>query len=510
MSEPGVPPARPAAGDGARGARGAALVFGLALAARLAVVAWAAPRIPPAADGTFYHIIAGRIAQGLGYTWLWPDGAVTNAGHYPIGYPALVGLAYAIAGPKPGAAMVLNALIGALGVVAAYRLAERTGGRRVALAAGLLLALHPGLLSYTPALMTEGVTAALVACGAWVASAGAARAGAPSAGGAAREGGASRWWMWAAATGAVLGIATLVRPQSLLLAPVLGWLAAGGRPRPAARAWSAAIALAAALAVCAPWTARNCVQMKRCALVSHNGGWNLLIGTNEKGNGSWTELETPPECREVFDEAEKDVCFGAAARRLIAERPGPWLALVPKKLAATFDYAGAGGWYLHAANAEAFSDRAKRTLGTFEIVFERALLLLALLVSVRAPFARLRARGWTVRAIPPRDLAMLLLATAGMITACMRHAWIAHVVLGVLLLAGAWTIAPPPSEPAGAAPARGDTATPGGTVLPLAAAAVLLSLALTHAAFFGAGRYSLVAFPFVTAVAALAFDRRRS
>lgn len=487
---------------------GAGLVFVLALAARLAVVAWAASRIPPTADGTFYHTIAGRIARGLGYTWLWPDGAVTNAGHYPIGYPALVGAAYALAGPHPAAAMLVNALLGSLAAVAAYRLVERAGGRRAALAAGVLVALHPALLAYTPALMTEGVTASLVACAAWAASATAQ---------AARPG---RTWWWVVLTGVIVGAATLVRPQSLVLAPVFGWLAAGARSSRSRsrlfRVGSAAVALAAALAVCAPWTARNCLQMKRCALVSHNGGWNLLIGTNEKGNGSWAELVAPPECREVFDEAEKDVCFGAAARRVIAEKPGPWLALAPKKLAATFDYAGAGGWYLHAANGAAFPERAKVALGAVETVFERVVLVAALLVSVRAPLAAVRARRRTGRPAPrirARDLVALGLALAGVLSAFLLHAWVGYVALGVLLLAvtPAEPVAPaepvePVAEPAVASP----DGVPDRTVLFGATAAVLLSLAGTHAVFFGAGRYSLVAFPFVTAVAAVVFARRSS
>lgn len=504
MSGGGASPAGADSGGTGLFRRGAALVFVLALAARLAVVAWAAGRIPPTADGTFYHTIAGRIAQGLGYTWLWPDGAVTPAGHYPIGYPALVGAVYALAGPHPGAAMLLNALLGSLAAVAAYRLAERAGGRRAAVAAGVLVALHPGLLAYTPALMTEGVTASLVACAAWAASEGAGRAGQEGAG-------PRRAWAWAAVTGVIAGVATLVRPQSILLAPVFGWLAAGeGAARPRlSRVACAGAALAAALAVCAPWTARNCVQMKRCALVSHNGGWNLLIGADESGNGTWTELRVPDECREVFDEAEKDVCFGAAARRAIAERPGRWLALAPKKLAATFDYAGAGGWYLHAANGAAFPERAKVVLGAVETVFERVLLVVALFVSVRAPLAELRERRRARRRIPARPAFAVGLALAGAASAFMLHAWVGHVALGLLLLA-CGEAARPSSAEAAAFVGRGDghCRPARGAVLPAAAGVVLLSLAITHAVFFGAGRYSLVAFPFVTAVAALALGRR--
>ena len=60
-------------------------MLGVALAARLAVVAWAWSRFPPVEDGHYYDVLAQRLAQGLGYTWLWPDGAVTYAAHYPGG-----------------------------------------------------------------------------------------------------------------------------------------------------------------------------------------------------------------------------------------------------------------------------------------------------------------------------------------------------------------------------------------------------------------------------------------
>ena len=70
--------------------------------------------------------------------------------------------------------------------------------------------------------------------------------------------------------------------------------------------------------------------------------------------------------------------------------------------------------------------------------------------------------------------------------------------------AAAAELAAPAAEPA--VPSRAGV--PDRSVLFGATAAVLLSLAGTHAVFFGAGRYSLVAFPFVTAVAAVVFVRR--
>jgi hypothetical protein len=292
--------------------------------------------------------------------------------------------------------------------------------------------------------------------------------------------------------GVVVGLATLVRPQSLVLAPIFGWLAARGletlsRRRAVGRRIAlAGIAAVAALAVCAPWTARNCVRMKRCALVSYNGGWNLLIGADEAATGTWAEIKVPGECREVFDEAEKDVCFGGAARRFVVEHPGEWLSLAPKKLAATFDYAGAGGWYLHAANPAAFPDGAKTALGATETVFERAMLILALLATARGPWRALRGARRGAPADLRRAGAFLGLVALGIVSSVTLHAWVAYVVLGAALLAGAaWR--------------RSED----GAILPAATTAAVLSLAVTHAVFFGAGRYSLVAFPLVTAAAAL-------
>src|SRR5207302_1563981 len=88
----------------------------------------------------------------------------------------------------------------------------------------------------------------------------------------------------AIAAGIVLGLTALVRPQSLLGAPALALLAWRAGP---AESWKtrlraavapAAIAIAVALGVVAPWTARNRRVMDGCALVSTNAGWNLAIG----------------------------------------------------------------------------------------------------------------------------------------------------------------------------------------------------------------------------------------
>lgn len=434
-----------------------ALVLGaVGLGLRLLAVLWGAPRFPPAADGTFYDTVARRIAVGEGYTWLWPDGAVTYAAHYPVGYPALIGALYAVFGANPAVAMVFNALLGATAVVATYWLGAEFAARRWACVAAAVAALHPSLVLYTPAIMTEGVTAALYAIATWAACRWARSAG--------------LGWGWP--LGLVLGATLLVRPQSLLLVPVLGAVAAyrsSGTERATLRServttsfWFRAVMVTSvALLVCAPWTLRNCQRMGRCVLVSANGGWNLLIGTAEQAQGAWialTDMGVPSECREVFEEARKDACFGEAAVRRIVDRPAVWLGLVPSKWGATFDYPAAPAHYLRMSNPTLVSHDDEQRLVAVETAFSRALLALSLLGFLRLPGPARRLRG--------------LLAVGGSASLLSPFAWPAVLCL-LALGAIQWRVL---------IRAR-----------PLAVALSGLALtALIHAVFFGAGRYALV------------------
>jgi 4-amino-4-deoxy-L-arabinose transferase-like glycosyltransferase len=434
--------------------RDALRVFALALLARLAIVAWAHARFPPVEDGHFYDVFARRLASGAGYTWLWPDGVVTYAAHYPVGYPALLAVAYAVFGASGGVAMTFNALVGAASAYGAHRIVDGEGvARWRPLAAGIAVALHPALVPYTAAVMTEGVNAALLV----IAAAIACRA---------RE--TLRPWAWIVAAGFTMGIATLVRPQSLLLAPVLGVLAAAPGVGGVERLKRGVAITVLALVCVAPWTARNCVRMHKCALVSVNGGWNLLIGA-QTARGGYEPLDVPPECATVWDEAAKDACFARAARARIAGAPGPWLVRVPAKLAATFDYFGAAPWYLHASNAAVFDERSKMHLGVVETAVCRGLLLLALVAGGRMPGLRATARK--------------IIALAGAAAAVTVHGWLGYVALlaCVALLGG-----------------RALARAPIGVSM---TAAVIAATAVVHAVVFGDGRYGLVVVPFVTAMA---------
>lgn len=418
----------------------------LAMAVRFVIVAWAWERFGPAGDGTFYHQLATRLAAGHGYTWAWPDGTVTAVAHYPVGYPALLALGYAVFGAHPGIGMLLNATIGGLGAGAVYLLtngptslesANARQGERLAIATGVTTALHPALCAYTPALMTEGIVASVLCIAAAVLRV------------RPRD---FRSWIGA---GLLLGLAALVRPQVLVLVPVIGWTMTSGR-----RVYAACIVSAVAIVSMGPWVIRNCVRMQHCS-VSENAGWNLLIGT-QTDTGAWQPIEVPHVCREVWDEAAKDACFGREAKRAIVRDVAAWVMRIPAKLSVTFDYFGAAPWYLHESNPGAFSENAKTALGAIETLLTRAILLLAIIRSTMA--ARRRHVGW---------LALGLLACGFAVS---RHAYLAYLLLVPWLVVARWPLA-------------------------RLSAAVIVSTAATHAVFFGAGRYGLLVVPFVTALA---------
>ncbi|HEY2364755.1 MAG TPA: hypothetical protein VGH87_00170 [Polyangiaceae bacterium] len=429
------------------------VIAALALVVRAAIVWWAHAKFPPVADATYYDLFARRLAEGLGYTMAWPDGVVTYAAHYPVGYPGILSIAYRVFGESLGVAMGVNAVIGAASAAAAHRLALREAPAGFAAGAAIAIALHPALLLYVPALMTESVATSLAII---------ALACAPHETTGKTD---AKYMQYAriAAMGVFFGIATLVRPQMIAFAPLLAFVVTRRLP-------VAGLVLAVALVTVAPWTARNCVRMNRCALVSVNGGWNLLIGVHTE-NGSWTPLDTPPECREVWDEAGKDACFERAARREIARSPRAWLSKIPRKLSMTFDVFAAGPYYLHRSNPRAFDVDATVITGGIETFASRLFLALSFVACV--PLFRLRVsrKDWVLTA--PR----FALALVGLVFAFIRTAWPAYAILAVLCFVRA----------------RGERR----SMLRVTAGIVVAATMATHAVFFGAGRYGLLVVPFV-------------
>lgn len=438
-------------------------VFVIALLPRLFVaIAWAKE---PVWDGHYYHFGAERIARGLGYSedvlvhglTLWKPWV-----HYPVGYSAFLAFFYRIFGAELVVAPVVNALTGALLAGVVHRVARYYLSRDRARVAAGLTALHPGLITYSAAVMTEPLAALLML--------GAALAALHFRG----------RWQAIAYAGALLGLATLVRPSSWVAAPLLILT----QPRPIARAGLRALALSVvSLLVVLPWTLRNCARLDGCALVSTNGGWNLAIGAITE-TGRFQTLHGSDGCPIVTGQVQQDRCWGEVGRAKIAADPGHWLALAPLKLAQTFDHESFAVEYLHEADPDSWPEPRRVAARELLTAFHRALLVLAALSVVAWP-------GWGGAGRAAFFVQLLLAALTVSIGAYASLAD-AHPFYVLALLAPLVACLP-------LLPGRPEQGPCGSYLLSLLAAT-----ALTHVVFFGEDRYHLVISPILCVLAAAA------
>lgn len=484
-----------------------AAIFVIALLPRLYVaIAWTRE---PVWDGHYYHFGAQRIAAGLGYS----DDIHTAAGtvwhpwcHYPVGYSGFLALVYEIFGARPIAGTVANAVVGAGLAAVVHRLARRALSPWRARAAAILVALSPGLIVYSALLMTEALAATGILTAVWLL---------------ARDARA-RPWRGALMAGVVLGLTTLVRPQSILLAPALALIVwfpsfyrknganephrsdrgeggaeahgSGGRLRRAALV--AAVATAAALTVVLPWTARNCRVMDGCAFVSTNGGWNLAIGSFPRATGRFETLRgsdfpvrpRTDGCPVATGQVAQDRCWRIEGMRWIASDTGRWLGLIPKKLGFTFDHESFPVGYLGEANPGAWPEERRAWWRGFLSTTHRALLVAAALGVVAWPSSWRRREG--------RAGAIVQMVAIALIGALSLRGFLgnAHSFWPIALLIPALAAARLPGAPR-----------IGGILGYLAL--LIASVAATHAVFFGEDRYHMVITPALCVLAAAALRR---
>jgi len=446
-----------------------AFVLALALVALLprlyVAIAWSKE---PVWDGHYYHFGAERIAAGLGYSEdVWVRGQPTWRPwvHYPVGYSALLAAAYKLFGSSLLVAPLLNALFGMLLAVVSYRLARYFLSTTRARLGGALVALHPGLIAYSALVMTE-IVAALLAVSAGLALL-------------AFRGRAKALLI----SGLLLGVATLVRPASLLILLLVPFTQPGG---PLRGLQNFALVSAVCLAVILPWTLRNCQRFDGCALVSTNGGWNLAIGAIGD-SGRFHTLRASDGCAVVSGQVQQDRCWAEVGKQRILSDPQRWQGLLPKKLAETFNHESFAFEYLHEADPVSWPE-ARRVAGReLASAFHRLLLLVAAFGVVAFPRFDPRDRlGSTLQGV----LLLCVAAIAVRAVGSEQHPF--HWLALFIAIAG---LLPLPGRPA---------LGPAGTYV----VGFLLSVVFTHSLFFGEDRYHLVVSPMLCLLAAAALRPR--
>jgi Dolichyl-phosphate-mannose-protein mannosyltransferase len=458
-----------------------AALFLLALVPRLYVaLAW--PR-EPVWDGHYYDFGARRIAEGLGYS----DDVLIGGHpvwhpwcHYPVGYSGFLAAFYWLFGAGPRVGPVANAVVGALTAVVVHRLARFGTTTTRARVAGALTAVHPGLIAYSALLMTEPLAGFGLLLAAWLFV---------------RD--RDRPLRAGALSGLVIGLSTLVRPPSLLLAPALIFFTAkistaegsGSGEESAVRVWlrraaGPAAACAFTLLAILPWTARNCRVMDGCALVSTNAGWNLMIGAFPRATGRFETIRATDGCPIATGQVQQDRCWMDTGISHIAGDPLRWLSLAPKKLGYTFDHESFPIGYLGEANPvdwpEARRERGRAVLGWAH----RLLLALAALAAVPLPMLRRDRQsviGWAAL------LLVLGLVVLGL-AADTHPVWPLAVAAALL-----------PALPLSSPERRGGV---------IAYSAFLVgTVAVVSIVFFGEDRYHMVASPAMCLLAACALRR---
>jgi 4-amino-4-deoxy-L-arabinose transferase-like glycosyltransferase len=447
-----------------------------ALLPRLYVaIAW--PR-EPVWDGHYYDFGARRIAAGYGYS---DDiGGWHPWCHWPVGYSGVLAAAYRVFGTGPHVATVLNAVIGALLAVFTHRLARYELSRWRARAAGLLCALHPGLIAYAALVMTETLSALAIVL-------------------------AGLFWMrdrhqrprrGAVLFGLTIGAGALVHPSLLALAPALVLLSGEALTR--SMRWpnllkalaAGALATACAFVPVLPWTLRNCRVMDRCTLLSTNGGWNLAIGSFSRATGRFETLRSSDGCAVVTGQVQQDECWRDLALATIRHDFGRWLGLVPKKLAFTFDHESFAVEYLHEADPDRWSEDRRRQ-GRAWLTGAHRVWLTSAAVGVVPVLgggpARRRGGAGSPRGRAISLISMALLATTALL------AW-GSDTSPFYLLAVATTIV------------GWMTSASAGPVTRWALFCLTATI-VTHAVFFGEDRYHIVIVPMLCLLSARAFTR---
>ncbi len=435
-------------------------MFFAALAPRLYVaLAWARE---PVWDAHYYDFGARRIAAGLGYS----DDLVVQGvpvwhpwSHYPPGLSGFLGGVYALFGAGPRVAPVALALVGALVAVMVQRLAERRLGLARSVVAGLLVASSPELITYAAVVMSEPLASLfpLVALLAFLAL------------DRDRPRGAALLY------GALLGVGSLVRPQTLLFAPLAAVLARRRGAR--AALLSGALATASCFLAIAPWSLRNCRVMDGCTLISSNVGWNLMIGASPRATGRFETIRATDGCPVVTGQVQQDRCWMRAGLRHIEADPARFVGLIPKKWSYLFDHASFPIGYLKEANPERWGSEATQRRARAVLTTGHRLLLLAAPLGLIALPRRGDRRG-RVRAVLALTLWGITALSVVTRDETKPYWWLA-VVLPVVGLVGGRA----------------------GRV-PLFASWAVVTLLVTHGLFFGEDRYHVVVTPLLALLAA--------
>ena len=409
----------------------------LAIALRLGLIL--AFPITPRTDSLWYLERGREMAAGMGYQ----EGGFPTA-FWPVGYPALIGLATWIFGPTLFGPILFNLIAQAATILLILWFARiLRAGEGAGRVAALLYAIYPAHIAYTGDTAAEATATAVMLAGMALVVRGRARIG------------------WALAGGVVLGAATLMRPQMMLFPPFLIaglWLARGVD-------WRRGIVLlllvyAGLVMAVLPWSLRNQAVLGAMVPVSTNGGVALQAGANDLADGGYFQVQKSPLWARVgipfADRVERQVEIDrrlkAMATDWIAGHPVRWGTLGFRKVALLWMKDGDGFWSLDASHPEqGLVWKAAQGLNQLFYMAVLGLALVGTVLAGRAAWAGRRGAGLVVAVVMPAFCTVLAFGFTGQTR---YH----YPAMPFVMILAAWVIARwlgEPSRPPAAMPEHG-------------------------------------------------------
>ena len=345
----------------------------VSIAGRLLAL-WIAGDRVPLGDPANYEIIARNLCAGRGMVIDDPKIMADLRAYYPPGYPLLLAAVCLVLPLKAATFALLNTMIDAVAALVLAKLGARLGFAGAGILAALTYFAWPTQVLLAPLAYKEGLVALLVVAQCLVVL------------------DADESWRKAVGFGLLTGIATLVQPALLLLAPLLG-LAVRGR-FPTWSSWVRAMAIAVAVTTLTllPWWIRNWLVFHAFVPLTTAGPSGLWIGVASPAG--WVQL---PREFLLGGELESARLFAAESWRLIVADPVGYLLGSLGKIPAAF----------------AQSDHPIGLLFTMQPHRHGALLMRIGWLPTLATLAMLIAAAWGIlRNGPPQLNRMILAALA--------------------------------------------------------------------------------------------------
>ena len=272
-------------------------------------------------DASSYVLLGHNLAGGYGYVFTPGD---TPTSWRAPGYPVYLASIFWLSGGSLKAAKIMHAFTWVLTALLIYLLGCRLIGERAALLGAGLVGLYPEFVGFTGLLWSEnlyiGLFVATLLVLLWAV---------PDHGP----------WYAVLLAGGLLGASTLTRSTSVILFPVLGFMALHSTNRMAAL-WRVVLVCALALVIIGAWAVRNTQLHGRFILVESNAGFNLYVGNNPKTPVPFAfkmlhHIQDDVRYLELTSgrtEGERNVALTRAALEYIKTHPGREIALMIGKL----------------------------------------------------------------------------------------------------------------------------------------------------------------------------------